>query len=601
MDQRKEALDNIICNKQIRIVFQPIISIRDGSVLGFEALSRFTCESVFKNPEELFTAAGEYNRLWDLELLCRTTALEAAYKFMIPPYNKKLFLNVNPNTMHDESFKKGFTKEFLRQYKITPDNVIFEITERNVVEDIAGFRSTISHYKSQDYNIAIDDAGAGYSGLNLISDVKPNYIKLDMKLIRGIHTDKIKNALVKGMVEFSKASSIKLIAEGVETYEELETLVNLGVQYGQGYFIQKPDTEIKEIKTEVLQAVKEINVKKNRLMRDSIFNIAIRYLCNPTGITSPDETVRNVSDIIKQSPNCFGLCVIDKDIPVGIITKEKLSLNLSGQYGYTLNQNKTVSVIMDKNFLSVDSETPVNIVSSMAMSRQNDRIYDFIVVTENKKYLGTVTIKDLLQKSTEIEVSIAKHHNPLSGLPGNLMIEQKLNQYIESNRKYSIAYLDIDNFKAYNDIYGFESGDFVIKLLADILRNNVPCGQFIGHVGGDDYVVIIENHITEDYFRNIVKQFESDVLAFYNETDIQNGYITATNRHGAVEQFPLITLTAVVVNNRSRVYHSAFEISAMLAGLKINAKNNKGGLKTYQKNHFSSAVEPRMLIKVKNR
>lgn len=84
-EQIKEALDYIINNKQIKTVFQPIISLRDGSILGHEALSRITCESEIENPEMLFTIAEEYNRLWDLELLCRTTALEAAYKFMIPP------------------------------------------------------------------------------------------------------------------------------------------------------------------------------------------------------------------------------------------------------------------------------------------------------------------------------------------------------------------------------------------------------------------------------------------------------------------------------------------------------------------------------------
>ena len=211
----------------------------------------------------LFTIAEEYNRLWDLELLCRTTALEAAYKFMIPPYSKKLFINVNPNIMHYETFKKGFTKSFLMQYKILPQNVIFEITERNVIEDMAIFKSTINHYKEQDYQIAIDDAGAGYSGLNLISEVNPNYIKLDMKLIRDVDSDRVKFALVKGMVEFSKVSNVFLIAEGIETYEELNTLVNLGVQYGQGYLLQKPDAEVLEIRQDVLQMLKKINIKKN--------------------------------------------------------------------------------------------------------------------------------------------------------------------------------------------------------------------------------------------------------------------------------------------------------------------------------------------------
>ena len=568
----KESLDYIISNRQIKTVFQPIISLRNGSILGHEALSRITCESEIENPEMLFTIAEEYNRLWDLELLCRTKALETAFKFMIPPYSKKLFINVNPNVMHYETFKKGFTKSFLMQYKILPQNIIFEITERNVIEDMTGFKSTINHYKGQDYQIAIDDAGAGYSGLNLISEVNPNYIKLDMKLIRDVDSDRVKFALVKGMVEFSKVSNVFLIAEGIETYEELKTLINLGVQYGQGYLLQKPDAEVLEIKHDVLQMINNINIKKTHTSKNLISNIYIANLCTSIGSIAPNEMIPKVFDIFKHDLNCFGLCVIENELPVGIVTREKLALKLSGHYGFALNQNKKISRVMDKNFLSVDYKTPVSTVSSMAMSRENDNLYDFIVVTENNKYLGIVTIKDLLKKTSEIEISAAKHQNPLSGLAGNLIIDQKLSHCVANTTKYSVAYLDIDNFKAYNDVYGFENGDLVIKLLADILRNSVSAEQFVGHIGGDDFIVILNDHITEDYLKDVVEQFELEVLSFYNQTDIQNGYISTSNRHGEYEQFPLITLTCVVVNNQTQIYKNVFQLTEMLARLKKRAK-----------------------------
>jgi len=405
----KEALDYIIHNKQIKTVFQPIISLSDGGILGLEALSRITCESEIENTEMLFTIAEEHNRLWDLELLCRTTALEAAYKFMIPAYSKKLFLNVNPNIMHYETFKIGFTKSFLMKYNIIPQNVIFEITERNVIEDMASFKSTINHYKEQDYEIAIDDAGAGNSGLNLISEVNPNYIKLDMNLIRDVDSDLVKFALIKGMVEFSKVSNVFLIAEGIETYEELNTLVNLGVQYGQGYLIQKPDSEILEIRQDVLQMLKKINLEKSNTSKSLISNIYIGSLYTSIGSISPNEIVRNVFYIFTHNPNCFGLCVIENDVPIGIVTRDKLLLKLSGHFDFSLNKDKKISQVMDKDFLSVDYKTSVSTVLSMAMSRENDKVYDFIVVTENDKYLGIVTIKDLLKKTNEIEISWSKH------------------------------------------------------------------------------------------------------------------------------------------------------------------------------------------------
>ncbi len=586
MDELREALEYIIGNRRIQTVFQPVISLKDGSVLGHEALSRITCETIIRNPEMLFSTAGEYNRLWDLELLCRTIALETAYKFMVPPYDKMLFINVSPNIMHDENFKKGFTKEFFKQYQMKPKNVIFEITERNVILDMGGFLSTIDHYRSQDYKIAIDDAGAGYSGLNLISDINPDYIKLDMKLIRGIDKDSLKYALVKGMAELSRVSQISLIAEGIETKEELETLISLGVQYGQGYLIQRPAPEIEEIREEILQIIEQTNRKNNQSFLNHGANVRIKDICTYTGIVTGKVTADYVFNILKQNPDFFGLCVVENDVPQGIITYEKLAMKMSGHYGYSLYQNKPISELMDRDFLSVDYQTPINAVSYMAMSRSKDRLYDFLVVTENGKYIGTVTIKDLLQKATEIEVDMAKHQNPLSGLPGNMMVEQQLNQCIKCNFGYSVAYIDIDNFKAYNDVYGFENGDMVIKLLADLLRRQFAKDHFIGHIGGDDFVVILYGYVSEDYFDRMEEEFRRSVLKFYNSADIERGYITAVNRKGEMDQFPLLTLTSIVTDNREKNYKDVFELTEVLARQKRQAKLMKLTVNSQNENNL---------------
>ncbi|MGI6170088.1 MAG: diguanylate cyclase domain-containing protein, partial [Christensenellales bacterium] len=124
---------------------------------------------------------------------------------------------------------------------------------------------------------------------------------------------------------------------------------------------------------------------------------------------------------------------------------------------------------------------------------------------------------------------------------------------------------------------GFEKGDLVIKLLADILRDLIPGGQFIGHVGGDDFVVILDGHRSKEYCKEIIERFESEVLTLYHETDIQNGYVTTISRRGIVERFPLITLTAVMLNNKSYHYKNSFEVSSLLADLKTKEKRLKVG------------------------
>lgn len=576
----KVILDQIINQRQVKTVFQPIISFKNGAngeIMGYEALSRFTNENNKLSPDEIFSAAKVHHRLWDLELLCRTIALETAQSHNIIgyPHNKRLFLNVSPQLMDDEAHSGSFTANFLKEHRISPGSVAFEITERNVIDDIETFKKTVEHYKKQDYLIAIDDAGAGYAGLNLISDVNPNFIKLDMQLIRNIDSDHIKGALVKGMVEFSKITNVELIAEGIETYEELETVINLGVQYGQGYFIQKPDAEFHNIRKYVIEAIQEINLEKNKMLQNDIYYSSIKQLSEKTITISPNQPTSYAYDLINQDPNCIGLCVIENDVPVGIITKEKLALTLSGRYGFTLYQDKPVSVIMDRHFLSVDSKTPVNIVSAQAMERSNDSLYDFVVVTENSKYIGTVTIKKMLQKATQMEVITAQQQSPLTGLPGNSLIQQKLSECIDTQAKFSVTYLDIDHFKSYNDQYGFEQGDAIIKLLADILQEAIPNEQFIGHIGGDDFIVVFDDYYIDEDFKEIVELFEASALDFYNATDRENGYITAMNRYGVIENTPLITLTSVTINNEKQTYNSPLEVTEALANLKNIAKRTK--------------------------
>jgi len=143
----------------------------------------------------------------------------------------------------------------LKKFGINPENVVFEITEKNNVSDINSFKKVIDNYKDQGYKIAIDDTGSGYSGLKLITDIHPHFIKLDMSLVRDLDKDGLKYALIKTLYEFCQVADIKVIAEGIETKEELSTLIDIGVHFGQGYYIQKPKSNLFPIRKEVIEVI----------------------------------------------------------------------------------------------------------------------------------------------------------------------------------------------------------------------------------------------------------------------------------------------------------------------------------------------------------
>jgi diguanylate cyclase (GGDEF)-like protein len=585
-DKIVEELKYIISNGQVKAVFQPIISLTDGKVLGYEALSRVTCPSFILNTEELFRLASEYNCLWDLEQLCRRKTLEAAFLQPKATKEKKLFINVNPRVMHDTKFRNGFTKEYLLKYNMIPENIIFEITEREAIHDIESFQAVIEHYKKQHYKIAIDDAGAGYSGLNLISDIHPHYLKLDMKLIRNIDKDNLKYGLVKALLEFSRITNIGIIAEGIETKEELKTLVNLGVSYGQGYYIQKPEEVIQNIRTELVDYIRELKFWKSKNQSMQLTSQYIETISKITKVVPAVTKVEEVFDVFREDSGLYGMCIVEREKVLGIITRENLTLKLSGRYGFSLYQRKFITDIMDKEYLEVDFHTPISTVSYLAMERDSSKLYDMIVVTKEGKFYGTVTVKDLLQKITEIDVANAKSLNPLSGLPGNTMIEQELNQCISIKSEYSVLYIDIDNFKAYNDVYGIEKGDTVIKILSGIIQKHKTDNAFIGHVGGDDFIMILEHLKWRETAIGIIRDFNREAPYMYLEKDREEGFILTTNRHGEMEEFPLASITIAVVTNKDSTFYSRDDITKELARLKKKGKRVKGSVCYTQEDEY---------------
>lgn len=243
MENPLAELKMIIEKMNINTLFQPIISLADGNVLGYEALSRGPLDSIFHNPSEMFKLASENNIVWELERVCRQRAIINASKF---PKDKLLFINVDPLIIKDENFKKGFTTHFLSNYNINPSNIVFEITERSSVKDFESYNKALTHYKKQGFKIAIDDMGSGYSGLKMLYKTKPSYVKIDMELIRDIHLDSYKQSIIRALVSLCSDIKMYLIAEGIETVEELLMLIKLGVDFGQGYYLSKPNEEMLE-------------------------------------------------------------------------------------------------------------------------------------------------------------------------------------------------------------------------------------------------------------------------------------------------------------------------------------------------------------------
>jgi diguanylate cyclase (GGDEF)-like protein len=173
-----------------------------------------------------------------------------------------------------------------------------------------------------------------------------------------------------------------------------------------------------------------------------------------------------------------------------------------------------------------------------------------------------------------------RNANPLTGLSGNLEIQRDITSRISRGLSFAVIYADLDNFKAYNDVYGFSNGDRIIVLTADILQDQVALfgneDDFVGHIGGDDFIIVSTPDKAEAICRNVIAEFDEKVLNFYNEEDRARGIITTTNRKGEIDTFPLMTISMAVVTNERRGISNYVEVGDIAADLKKKLKTMPG-------------------------
>ncbi|RRV15521.1 EAL domain-containing protein [Pseudomonas saudiphocaensis] len=218
------------------IAFQPIVDLRDQSLFAYEALVRGIDGS---GAASVLGRVNEQNR-YAFDQACRVKAVEWAARLQMPCL---LSINFLPNAVYQAATCIRATLQAARRFNFPTDRIIFEITESEQLVEKEHLKGIIGEYQRQRFKTAIDDFGAGYSGLNLLAEFQPDIIKLDMALVRGIDTDPVRQAIVQGILGVCRVLNIEVIAEGVETLGELRLLKGLGVYLFQGYLFARPAFE----------------------------------------------------------------------------------------------------------------------------------------------------------------------------------------------------------------------------------------------------------------------------------------------------------------------------------------------------------------------
>lgn len=250
----RKRLQSIIQEEDITVLAQPIVSLKDGDIWGWEILTRGPQNTPFHSPTELFEFAYQADLLSKMEFLVMKKAWSEIAKRQI---RQQVFINVTAITLCHPLFLNHLL-ELIREYPfITASQIIFEITERHAIKDYEYMGRMMGKFRCYGFRFAVDDAGSGYSSLQSISELIPDIIKIDKSVIQQIDRHSVKRSMLKALLLFAKDMQCDVVAEGVEREEEAEVLFQHEVQMGQGYYFSKPEPLVYEFAAAQIESMKE--------------------------------------------------------------------------------------------------------------------------------------------------------------------------------------------------------------------------------------------------------------------------------------------------------------------------------------------------------
>ncbi len=574
--QARLWLREIIAQRRLTALFQPVLSMDNGEITGYEGLIRGPSDSPLHSPLNLFRAANENGLAVEVEHLSRQVVLESFARLNLPG---KLFLNVSPECLLLSNAKYGETLGYMHKLGLRPDRVIIELTENQRTYDYSLLREAARHYREMGFEIAIDDLGEGFSSLRLWSELRPEYVKIDMHFIQGIDQDPVKLQFVSSIQQIAEKSGTKVVAEGIETEAELRVIKDIGITCGQGYYIARPNGQpVTVLPAEVVKALEKTSAPGlPQICKASQKTVSVLKLLRECQAVSPDIPSEVVYKMFIGNPELQALPVVKNGSPVGLINRNALIDKLARPYRHELYGKKSCTLLMDVAPLIVDKDMSIQELSHTIVEADRHHLSNGFIITDRGQYLGMGTGHDLVREITQMQISAARYANPLTMLPGNEPINEQIALLLQGGADFYACYCDLDHFKPFNDVFGYHSGDNVIQLTGKILSEVCdPDQDFIGHIGGDDFIILFRSADWEARCQRALDCFEKAILDFFSVEDkAREGYI-ARDRNDNEVFYPLTSLSIGVVQVEPCKQSSHHKISAAAAEAKKQAKGIPG-------------------------
>ncbi len=555
--------------------FQPVVDLSDGRVHAHEALVRIAPGWPWPHPDALFQAARDQGETETLEIECIRLALSQWHAKGLPG---RLFLNISASTLVRAVAQMNIERilSVAAKGSISGSSIVIELTEHEHVRDVDALMSAVRRLRRHGIAVALDDFGDGRSSLRLWSELKPEVVKIDKYFSKDLPSHPEKVQTLRALLQISQTLGASLVAEGVETADELRLLRDLGVPFGQGWFLGRPQAEpvvsplegaVQVIQSNQLAVIPE----RRRPAQQRATPWTMLEECAPMG---QDTTSDQLFARFDGDERLFALAIVDDDQrPLGLVSRPSFIARYAKPYFPELFGRKPALLFANQTPRCIDLHADIDALTQVLTSEDQRYLTEGFVITEHGRYRGLGSGEKLVRRVTESRIEAARHANPLTLLPGNIPLTQHIERLLESGREFVACYGDLNQFKPFNDIYGYWRGDEMILLASRCFSRHVdPTRDFIGHVGGDDFVVLFQSQDWDSRCEAVVTEFNAQATELYDASAREAGGVMAEDRHGTVRFHALVTLSIGACRVPSHSAVNAEQVASCAAAAKQKAK-----------------------------
>jgi diguanylate cyclase (GGDEF)-like protein len=573
-------LEKVLQQGSLYPVFQPIVNLRDASIHAHEALIRGPRGTYLHTPDALLRAASLECLGFEFEYACVEAALRRWGQMEVPG---RLFVNMSAAVLVQlvHSSGPGDLVKLIGDMGVLSRMLVLEITEHERVDDMDELAAVVSEVRAAGVSLALDDFGDGRSSLRLWSQLKPEVVKIDKYFTRDISRDGDKLKTIQALLQIADIFGTSLVAEGIETAQDLRVLRDVGIAYGQGYFLGHPNTApIQYLGTDAQRVLAERQIVvfpelSRATSSGQLSNLALVQAPTVTAKTTNDD----LAGCFLHWPGLHAVALLDQEKPVALINRAQFMNEYSKLYYREVWGRKSCEIHANFQPRLIEREHSVDELVGILTSQDQRYLTDGFIVTDNGRYVGLGTGDQLVRSVTETRIEAARHANPLTFLPGNIPISQHMERLIEKGVRFVACYADLNNFKPFNDHYGYWKGDGMIRLLARLaLAQCQSQCDFLGHVGGDDFILLFQSCDWRARCERIVMDFNAQALDLFDEVARRAGGIEAEDRQGVRRFFPCTTVSiGAVVIDGSR-FSDAEAVANLAALAKHDAKQAGAGV-----------------------